>query len=74
MSVNPEEQIWVSPVAVIGMVVQAAMLLANNTEYSDKINAPDDQLLARQKMGNDYLVQNSVLNPVSLVKTYGLNI
>lgn len=69
MSINLEEQICVLSVTVTGMVVWVVTLPAKNTEYSDKVNASDSRHLVGQKMGNDYLVKNSVLNPASRVKT-----
>lgn len=41
-----------------------------NVAYTYKVNAPDNQHLVDLKVGDDYLVQNGVVNAANLAKTY----
>jgi len=41
-----------------------------NVAYTYKVNTPDDQHLVDLKVGDDYLVQNGMVNAVNLAKTY----
>ena len=42
----------------------------NNVTYTYKVNAPDDQHIVDLKVGDDYLVQDGVVNAGNLAKTY----
>lgn len=41
-----------------------------NVKYTFRVNAPDNQHLVDLKIGNDYLVQNGVINPTNIDEIY----